>query len=242
MTSKIREKKDLKELFNQTIISTDSNVYIVFMDGNGMKRINDVYGHLKGDLVIKTMQDTIVADLGEKDYMFRFGGDEFVVLMQADMDEEAISRIETIQNKLKAHETFKTNKLGLITISCGMVKCPPEHPNIDKIMHVADMLMYQAKKSAPKFFAYSSTINIDIKPQVYSRGIDTDRIALRLYFDFIHRYVLNIDPECDANILLEIQREVWEDWSKELLTNFAPKDAVKEFLTRYEEKTGKKVA
>lgn len=109
---------------------------IFFIDVNGLKKMNDTFGHARGDLLIQTIA-YVLADIAPKDHVFRLGGDEFLVLMPCRSDEEAIIIIDRIEQSMHIHHC---------SAAIGYVLCLAPFSNLDAIIHEADEKMYRDKK------------------------------------------------------------------------------------------------
>lgn len=117
-------------------------VYIS-MDINGLKYVNDTYGHDAGDKYIKAMAECAKACFGDRGELFRIGGDEFVALLFADEPQ-----LERMLNKFtqmiaKARENGVQN----LSASCAYVRVAefPDKP-LTEIAKIADQRMYDAKR------------------------------------------------------------------------------------------------
>lgn len=223
-------------------LSDKEDLFIIFFDGNGMKRINDRFGHLIGDFVIEEIYKTLRANLENHDELYHFGGDEFLCCIIRENPVDAINLVLRIQHQIKANINFKKKKLGLVALSAGMVKyCKETQQNGMEVTHLADMLMYEAKDNPPKFFAFTDDPNYEYEVGKYTRDDDPNKLALRLYFNFIHKSIMHKYPDFDAEVLSKVQRDVWGDWGFELLNRFTPNQAVKEFIDIYKVKTKRAV-
>lgn len=109
---------------------------IFFIDVNGLKKMNDTFGHARGDLLIQTIA-YVLADITPKDHVFRLGGDEFLALMPCRSDEEAIIIIDRIEQSMHIHHC---------SAAIGYVLCLAPFSNLDAIIHEADEKMYRDKK------------------------------------------------------------------------------------------------
>ncbi|WP_024788957.1 GGDEF domain-containing protein [Lebetimonas sp. JH292] len=122
---------------------------IAFIDIDNFKKVNDTYDHLAGDEVLKNIASTIKNKIRLSDYLFRYGGEEFIIVFSA------IKDINTLKNKLEEireavaskeinFENFKIN----VTVSVGglFVKLKNRVP-VKNLIEKADKLMYTAKKS-----------------------------------------------------------------------------------------------
>lgn len=120
----------------------------IMMDVDHFKAYNDAYSHKTGDEVLRKMAEAVLSTLGEADpYLFRFGGEEFVVLVHARTEEELIATAQKYRAAVKAL-SFPTGdgEKGLtITIGCfypGEEKC-----RIRQRIDFADEQMYYGKQN-----------------------------------------------------------------------------------------------
>ena len=109
---------------------------IFFIDVNGLKKMNDTFGHARGALLIQTIA-YVLADIAAKDHVCRLGGDEFLALMPCRSDEEAIIIIARIEQSMHIHHC---------SAAIGYVLCLAPFSNLDDIIHEADEKMYRDKK------------------------------------------------------------------------------------------------
>ncbi len=132
------------QLFNKCK-SGSSKMVLMFVDINRMKLINDYYGHLQGDMAIKTVADVIKNTVPEEFIAIRFGGDEFLIVGQCD-DEDAIKLIQQqITDKVK--NTGKAMHYPFyLSVSCGYLFFAPSlDDNLDAYIKKADESMYEIK-------------------------------------------------------------------------------------------------
>ncbi|POA21855.1 diguanylate cyclase [Pseudomonas sp. FW300-N1A1] len=128
-----------------------TRVMLVFVDLNGFKAINDDFGHAAGDQVLVTTASRLKNILRASDTVARIGGDEFVVILEGlpqgkSLEEEARSICQKIFSELspsinvgKAHRQIGT--------SLGVAVFPDHAPSMDTLLHIADLAMYEAKRS-----------------------------------------------------------------------------------------------
>lgn len=119
--------------------------YIVFIDINFMKKINDNYGHLYGDLSIKTVSEIILMNLSEGDLAVRYGGDEFVLIGTEDNSEI----VRDFCAEITSQVADKSKALNLpfdLTVSTGFGLFPPKTElDLDKAVSLVDEIMYENK-------------------------------------------------------------------------------------------------
>ncbi|QAT43690.1 GGDEF domain-containing protein [Aminipila luticellarii] len=119
----------------------------IFIDIDNMKTINDTYGHITGDLVLKqvaaAVQNSIRADL---DWAARYGGDEFIVCLN-NMEEDEVLRIaERIRSNISSIEVPIQNEKIRITASLGVQTMSQSSFTAEEMIRRADEKMYQEKK------------------------------------------------------------------------------------------------
>lgn len=124
---------------------TKSKFLICFMDLNYLKNVNDTFGHNEGDRYIVNAVNAVKAQLRKTDILFRFGGDEFIILfpeLDIEIAQEILSRVN--QN-LKEHTEYEHS------ISFGFCYYDPENPKpIPELIDIADKEMYHAKNTYKK--------------------------------------------------------------------------------------------
>ncbi|WAW09394.1 bifunctional diguanylate cyclase/phosphodiesterase [Oxalobacter vibrioformis] len=135
--------------------------YLLFIDMDDFKIINDGYGHDYGDVILKDFASFLKSDFGSMANVFRFGGDEFVILMSP----EHTDSIYAVINSLLARAQLPwhvINKSFYCTLSIGVVHFPEDDANSKDIIKHADIAMYQAKRMGKNNYAfYSSTRDND---------------------------------------------------------------------------------
>jgi diguanylate cyclase (GGDEF)-like protein len=117
---------------------------IVFIDVDRFKVINDTLGHETGDKVLRQVAAFLLRNIREADYVFRWGGDEFLVLMSCGQD-EARQRASELQKEFA--ETAQAAGLPQgVALSIGCVQVPPDTQDVASLIQLADERMYVNKK------------------------------------------------------------------------------------------------
>ncbi|ODA43903.1 GGDEF domain protein [Thermodesulfovibrio sp. N1] len=121
---------------------------LLFIDIDDFKKINDRYGHLSGDMVLQEIAKRLQKAVRKNDMVFRFGGEEFVVLLHGANSERAISIAERIRQEVANEEIkiYEDNKIS-ITISCGVATVNESIKDVQELVDRADIAMYKAKQS-----------------------------------------------------------------------------------------------
>jgi diguanylate cyclase (GGDEF)-like protein len=117
---------------------------IVFIDIDRFKAINDTLGHETGDRVLRDVAAFVLRNVREADYVFRWGGDEFLVLLSCG-EEEARSRGAALQSAFAAAPETASLPPG-VGISIGCVEIPPDTRDVLPFIQSADERMYADKK------------------------------------------------------------------------------------------------
>ncbi len=126
----------------------EHHVALFFMDLDLFKSVNDRYGHLVGDELLKLASQAIQGCLREVDTLARFGGDEFAVLLESLDPEEICLVAERIITSLQQTFYIEGNQITTSTsIGIAFAQNSPKHP--DEMIGMADKAMYQAKAQAP---------------------------------------------------------------------------------------------
>jgi diguanylate cyclase (GGDEF)-like protein len=119
----------------------------VIADLDFFKKINDQYGHPIGDIVLKEVAKLMMASTRKGDFIGRYGGEEFVVLLPNTPSSGAISFCEKLRQKIEAM-TIKTDKGDIkVTMSLGVAQLMEEDKTSSAWLVRADEALYKAKAS-----------------------------------------------------------------------------------------------
>ncbi len=119
---------------------------LAVIDIDFFKKINDNYGHQTGDKVLKIVSNAVVKRLREVDFMARFGGEEFVLLLPETDGEKALEVLNRIREALaNAPFRYKNEKIT-ITVSIGIAEFT-EGDTCEKVFERADEALYKAKET-----------------------------------------------------------------------------------------------
>ena len=120
---------------------------ICFIDIDGLKKINDQYGHCQGDRVIRDVSRIIRKSIRREDIMFRFGGDEFVVIFKHTTKQEAQANWQRVRTNIKKFNLRNYPDIP-VDLSTGFIEhCKVQGTTSTTLIHAADQAMYQEKNN-----------------------------------------------------------------------------------------------
>ncbi|MFV1858730.1 MAG: diguanylate cyclase [Anaerolineales bacterium] len=116
---------------------------VIMIDMDGLKAINDTYGHTAGDAALKMVGDVIRSQTRRVDMPARFGGDEFVVLLPEVELELGVKIAERICNKIKPTKEHD----DMFSVSGGVAQLSEEHASAKDFLRAVDDALYRAKRA-----------------------------------------------------------------------------------------------
>lgn len=132
----------------------NKGIYLLYVDVDNLKMINDTLGHQIGDTVLVDAANILRTTCRESDIIARMGGDEFVVAPIGTTEDKIEAVTARLEDNIK-HHNAKENRPCELSLSYGMAYCGPENVcNIDGLLAKAEKLMYEHKhmkrKSGPE--------------------------------------------------------------------------------------------
>ena len=130
---------------------------VLMIDLDHFKSFNDTYGHEAGDAVLRETGQFLSSGIRAEDYVCRFGGEEFfVILPTADM-EASRARAERLRSKMREQTVmYQGRSLGRVTISVGVAAFPEQGTSPKELMAAADAALYEAKRGGRDQVAVAS--------------------------------------------------------------------------------------
>jgi diguanylate cyclase (GGDEF)-like protein len=126
---------------------TRASVALLFMDVDGLKRVNDELGHVVGDLLLKETADVIRETIRASDVAGRMGGDEFCVLLMGDPELDPDRVVERMRDTLAAHND-REDRTFHVSASMGIASLPPGRSvTLEELIDAADERMYEDKRA-----------------------------------------------------------------------------------------------
>lgn len=183
---------------------------VVFIDLDHFKEINDTYGHVFGDVVLKSFVAEFKASFRPSDQIFRYGGDEFLLLLPQTTTVEAFRVVERIRQKFQrtAFNPAINARKVYVTFSVGITEFNGDDKTLEDILDEADRQLYRSKERGRACTSFvddaieignekkrvlicddSSTVSLLINSRLNRLGLETQAVAtgeeaLTLFADF----------------------------------------------------------
>jgi diguanylate cyclase (GGDEF)-like protein len=167
---------EITGLYNQRQLSKDlehavkiheelhENFSIMFIDVDHFKNVNDNYGHVVGSKLLTDMGNALKLILRESDHIYRYGGDEFVIVMP-NIDNKTVHEVALrVLHKIKSIDfQIDNGDIYKMSISIGIAEYPTDAKSAIEIIKFADEKMYMSKKSGRgKVFHVNEVNNVDV--------------------------------------------------------------------------------
>ncbi len=146
--TKLHNRRYLLELFENEFERSKRYglvTSILMIDIDFFKKINDTYGHLIGDEVLRKMADCIRNNLRKSDISGRFGGEEFLIVLPETTIENAFIAAEKLRKSVSELQFSSGDKTFSITCSIGIAKSAEDISDITTLIGYADQALYVAK-------------------------------------------------------------------------------------------------
>ena len=156
-----------------------TDLSILFFDLDNFKDVNDVYGHLAGDMVLKRVSRVIREETRSEDTPARFGGEEIVLILPETGKVPALVSGERIRKKIEVLKMKHDKQPINLTVSGGLATYPIDAGDPIKLMQCADNALYTAKRSGKNNIAFYSkdkrhNSRIDFTTEIKIREINFD--------------------------------------------------------------------
>lgn len=153
-------RDDVTNLYNQKYLpvitenlieeskANDQSFSVLFIDVDFFKKVNDTKGHMVGSGILCELGEILQKNIREDDYPFRYGGDEFLLLLSNTDSEGAAQIAERIRAQVEAHEfSIGEHKIN-ITLSIGIASYPEHATTKEDVIELADQAMYYGKNKS----------------------------------------------------------------------------------------------
>jgi len=135
---------------------------IIMMDVDDFKSFNDSFGHATGDRLLANMGELILETIRGVDVGFRYGGEEFIVLLPETRLEKAILAAERLRESVQAGTAKKLagGATRGVTVSVGVASYPENADKMDELFNIVDSLLYLAKRCGKNKVYHQESLQI----------------------------------------------------------------------------------
>ncbi|HEY9030362.1 MAG TPA: EAL domain-containing protein [Kangiella sp.] len=172
-----------------------NTAYILFIDLDGFKPINDSLGHEFGDQILVETAQRLNDEIVEPNLLARFGGDEFVAVIQDLPDHK---QVEVLARRLldRVAESYKVDDIEVsLSAAIGIATSEQEFLHPMELIQRADIAMYEAKKRGGSYiYWYSTELNTNVDQQVAIRAQMQDAI-LQNQFELFYQPIMSHDNQ-----------------------------------------------
>lgn len=138
----------LHQFLDELTSGEDRTVSLVFMDMDDFKKIVDTHGHLAGSKVLKEVADAMASLLSANDFLVRYGGDEFVIIMDRCPKMEAVAKVEELRGMLSSKRFLQGDGLSVkVSASFGIASYPEDAKTKEGLLRLADECMFRSKET-----------------------------------------------------------------------------------------------
>lgn len=213
-------EKDFNALVEKSI-ANDSFGYILFLDLDNFKNVNDGLGHHYGDALLVSISEYLKELEYTGKYSYRFGGDEFVILLPDDVSSKIDTVINTIFERFQQQwELIDTTYF--CTMSMGIARYPYDGTTLFELLKKVDMAMYNAKNQGKnRALFYKSKIGSDS-----IRNIELQRYLRESISDNCHDFYVCYQPVVNSKTQKVIGAEALLRWECENLGNVSPSEFI----------------
>jgi diguanylate cyclase (GGDEF)-like protein/PAS domain S-box-containing protein len=169
-------RRYLEESMGREIIRAERYgrpIGIVMCDIDHFKRVNDTYGHLVGDEVLKAFAELLRTNSRGSDIVCRFGGEEFLLLFPDMPTDIAYQRAEEVRASLAAQQIGES--IVRVTASFGVAAFPVDGKTQDALISAVDTAMYQAKKAGRNRVVVASAHEEDVPDRTEMGSAEVSR-------------------------------------------------------------------
>lgn len=141
----------LRRILDESFEKRNSRVqveglYLLLLDIDHFKKVNDTYGHLVGDAVLRSLALNLEENVRRAETAYRYGGEEFIILLQANNDRDAVAAAERLRQCISATETVSGENRIRITFTSGLTRVQSGE-SLREVLERADKALYRGKHS-----------------------------------------------------------------------------------------------
>lgn len=214
--NRMKCESDLKKIIKQSV-KDGAKGALMFIDLDDFKHINDGLGHQYGDILLQQIAAGLTGIPGLRGHCYRMGGDEFVIIVEPEIFGDInniIGNITALFNKpwyLMETEYF-------CTMSMGVAVFPDNSVDVHEITRMADVAMYEAKRSGKNGYTYYSS---EVENSTAKR-LDIENNMRQAVSTGIDEFVVFYQPVVDVNTQMCTSCEALVRWDSKALGFMGP--------------------
>lgn len=189
---------------DRRIGDTESSGAVLLLDLDRFKDVNDSLGHHFGDQLLRLVADRLEQNLRKGDLAGRLGGDEFAVIVEDDADHDLDAQLAGLAKRLTAPVDLDGITLE-VGSSIGIARWPTDSTNSAELLRLADIAMYEAKRTHQQWIQYEPTIDHASADRLSLVGQIRDAIANR-------ELRIHLQPQVRATDLKLVGAEALVRW------------------------------
>jgi diguanylate cyclase (GGDEF)-like protein len=142
----------------------DQPLAVLLADIDHFKEVNDTYGHLTGDAVLRTLAAEMRQQVRESDLVGRFGGEEFAIVLVGTTAEEACRVAERIRRGAGTVKVLSKDSVVGVTVSIGVAVLDSHGYDLGELLSAADKALYRAKRAGRDRVCLSDPLPLGLRP------------------------------------------------------------------------------
>ena len=135
----------LEQEFNRTK-RHPADFSLAILDIDFFKKVNDTYGHQYGDYVLKTVSDLMKSSFRKTDLLYRYGGEELVIIMPETNIEGALIPVQRLRHAVEDYDFDYNGVKAKVTVSMGLTMNYQDFRSSAELLKSADEALYKAKE------------------------------------------------------------------------------------------------
>ena len=218
--NRMRCESDMEKYISQAEIHKEHG-YVLFLDLDNFKHINDGLGHQYGDMLLKMISLGLQQIKGIENSCYRMGGDEFVIIIEP-KERKNLQLILNEVNYLFNKPWDLNGTEYYCTMSMGIVRYPDDGSDVNELIKKADIAMYEAKKAGKNRYEYYN----DQEKGTSIKRLDLEKNMRRAIAVGGEEFEVYIQPIIDAKDEKCVAGEALIRWNSSKLGFIAPNDFI----------------
>lgn len=218
--NRMRCESDMEKYISQAEINKEHG-YVLFLDLDNFKHINDGLGHQYGDMLLKMISLGLQQIKGIENSCYRMGGDEFVIIIEP-KERKNLQLILNEVNYLFNKPWDLNGTEYYCTMSMGIVRYPDDGSDVNELIKKADIAMYEAKKAGKNRYEYYN----DKEKGTSIKRLDLEKNMRRAIAVGGEEFEVYIQPIIDAKDEKCVAGEALIRWNSSKLGFIAPNDFI----------------